>query len=595
MNASLLVLSLATVAAAPNDVLYDFYSTHCGPCQMMMPIVERLHAEGYPVVKINIDERPDLMQRFGIQVVPTFVLVIGGKESSRISGYQDESILRGMLAQIPRRAPRTEQPTRVGRSVPVRLADEETKPKFDFHLPLPPFTSSKPKNDMVQIDAPSSGPSVNSAPAPTSGSLLADSGDVAASKGRSSNSGSDPLPSGSDALPRGADDSVVRGAAPRGPAEPDVVPDPSVAPMLSSSARIRVTDEGGIYFGSGVVIDGTAGNSIVLTCGHILRDVKPDSRIEVDVFEGKNFRTYRGQIVKFNLDADVGLLKLQTTSNVAASPVAGAGEKVVRGQPLLSIGCSRGERPIIEQLRVTMLNRYEGPDTIECTGVPVKGRSGGGLFTTSGHVVGVCTNADPQEGRGVYAGVKPIHQLLRSAGLEELIPGAERRSRGRIVDLAAAPAPPASSTPSAAGPAPADEPTPTKLELELAQMKQSRGKAPASDPSTEESVARADVDPATAAAAGNEDAEVICIIRPIHRAGGSKVVIINRASRKFMAYLTGEAKDQLQPTMGQAESSAGAASLPPDAPHTEPSISTASTQTTSAWKPTPLAARFPSN
>jgi thiol-disulfide isomerase/thioredoxin/S1-C subfamily serine protease len=587
MNASLLVLSLATAAAAPNDVLYDFYSTHCGPCQMMMPIVERLHAEGYPVVKINIDERPDLMQRFGIQVVPTFVLIIGGKESSRISGLQEESILRGMLAQIPRRAPRTEQPTRIGRSVPVRLADDETKSKLDFHLHLPPLTSSRPKNDMVQIDDPSSGPSVSSAPPSNSGTLLADSGDVGASKGHNSNAGPDPFAGGGD-------ESVARGAAPRGAAEPDVVPDPSVAPMLNSSARIRVTDEGGIYFGSGVVIDGTAGNCIVLTCGHILRDVKPESRIEVDLFEGRNFRSFRGTIVKFNLDADVGLLKLQTTSNVPASAVAGAEEKVVRGQPLLSIGCSRGERPMIERLRVTMLNRYEGPDTIECTGVPVKGRSGGGLFTTSGHVVGVCTNADPQEGRGVYAGLKPIHQLLRNAGLEELIPGASRRPRGRMVDLAAAPAAPATPLP---GTADEPSPSPTKLELELAQLKQSRGKGPASDAAAEETVARPDADQATVAAAagGTEDAEVICIIRPLHRAGTSKVVIINRASRKFMNYLTGETKGQPQPAVGQAETSPDAASPPLDPSHIEPSVSTASTQTTSAWKPTPLAVRFPSN
>jgi len=124
MNASLLMLSLATAAAAPQDVLYDFYSTHCGPCQMMMPIVERLHAEGYPVVKINIDERPDMMQRFGIQVVPTFVLVVGGQEWQRVSGLQEESNLRAMLAQLPKRATRpADRPTR--RSVPIRLADDE--------------------------------------------------------------------------------------------------------------------------------------------------------------------------------------------------------------------------------------------------------------------------------------------------------------------------------------------------------------------------------------------------------------------------------------------------------------------------------------
>jgi hypothetical protein len=231
-----------------------------------------------------------------------------------------------------------------------------------------------------------------------------------------------------------------------------------------------------------------------------------------------------------------------------------------------------------------MLNRYEGPDTIECTGVPVKGRSGGGLFTTNGHVVGVCTNADPQEGRGVYAGLKPIHQLLRNAGLEELIPRGSRRDRRGIVDVAAATAPPST--------APADDPS-TKAELELAQLKQPHGKPPASETVAEEATTHNDAAAAALAAAGSEDAEVICIIRPVHRTGNSKVVIINRASRKFMAYLTGEAKDQLQPTMGQTDAPPAApASAVTESTNAPSSINTASTQTTSAWKPTSASARL---
>jgi thiol-disulfide isomerase/thioredoxin len=596
MNASLLVLSLATVAAAPQDVLYDFYSTHCGPCQMMMPIVERLHAQGYPVVKINIDERPDLATRFGIQYVPTFVLLVGGKEQQRTSGMQDESTLLGLLAQIPKRAPRaSEHPARVGRSLPVRLADDETKPKWNFGLPLPPFSSSSSKNTgMVQVDAPNSGRSSSaSSGAGNSGTVLADNtmpdtgpidrgpadrGDASAASGRRND-----LPMESSAPLGGGQDSVVRGSAPRYTGDSDAAPDPASVPMLASSARIRVTDDSGVYFGSGVVIDGTAGKSIVLTCGHILRDVKPDSQIEVDLFGGKNFHTYRGSIVKFDLDADVGLVMLQTPSSVTASPVAGADDKVVRGQGLLSIGCSRGELPSIERLQVTMLNRYEGPDTIECKGIPVKGRSGGGLFTTNGQVVGVCTNADPTEGKGVYAGLKPIHHLLRAAGMEDLIPGSRRRPRGRVVDVATAPpttAPPSNAPSSNAPEEQASAPAPTKLELELAQMKQARGKHTAAEALGEEPAARAEADAAPAL----EDAEVICIIRPIHHTGNSKVVIINRASRKFMRYLTGEAKDQGPPSTGQAESSVTATGS--EDPRGEQSVTTASTQTTSAWKPT---------
>ncbi len=126
--------------------------------------------------------------------------------------------------------------------------------------------------------------------------------------------------------------------------------------------------------------------------------------------------------------------------------------------------------------------------------------------------------------------------------------------------------------------------------MELAQLKLSHGKPPGSDSVAEEATTRNDA-AAALAAAGNEDAEVICIIRP-HRAGNSKVVIINKASRKFMAYLTGEAKDQLQPTMGQAEAPPAAPAPATESSSAPSSISTASTQTTSAWKPTSAAARL---
>ena len=94
-----------------------------------MPIVERLHAEGYPVVKINISERPDLAQRFGVQVIPTFVLVIGGREQQRISGMQDESVLRNMLAQIPQRAPRNHATKSVADYSWSMCCSRSTRPK----------------------------------------------------------------------------------------------------------------------------------------------------------------------------------------------------------------------------------------------------------------------------------------------------------------------------------------------------------------------------------------------------------------------------------------------------------------------------------
>jgi hypothetical protein len=332
---------------------------------------------------------------------------------------------------------------------------------------------------------------------------------------------------------------------------------------LSSSVRIKVKDANGVYFGSGVLIDSSPGKSIVLTCGHVLRDVKKGTRIEVDVFDGKYSHTYRATIVKFDLDADVGLVAIPTQSILPSSGVAGLDEAVRVNDPVVSIGCSSGELPTIEQLRVTTLNRYLGPDTVECTGVPVQGRSGGGLFTTQGHVVGICTNADPREKRGVYASLRPIHDLLRSADLEDLIPVSSHGPRDML----------AGTRHDDSDQASADANGHTKLETELTQMNKARGKRAVGQTQETSLNVASKGDEVTSKAF--EEAEVICIVRPLNQPKtASRVVIINRASRKFMAYLTDEMKDQLTPTMGTFSTDESA------------EVPAGPTQKTEAWKPT---------
>ncbi|WP_034443349.1 thioredoxin [Butyrivibrio sp. AE2032] len=63
-------------------VLVDFYADWCGPCKMMMPVVEKL-AETYDgkvkVGKVNSDENNQLAAKYGIMSIPSFLIIKNGE------------------------------------------------------------------------------------------------------------------------------------------------------------------------------------------------------------------------------------------------------------------------------------------------------------------------------------------------------------------------------------------------------------------------------------------------------------------------------------------------------------------------------------
>lgn len=82
-------------------VLVDYFATWCGPCKMLMPVLEELSTEKTDTafVKIDIDEFRKQAIDTGIRAVPTLVLYKDGVEVSRASGYQPREKLLEWLAE----------------------------------------------------------------------------------------------------------------------------------------------------------------------------------------------------------------------------------------------------------------------------------------------------------------------------------------------------------------------------------------------------------------------------------------------------------------------------------------------------------------
>jgi thioredoxin 1 len=82
--------------------LVDFYATWCGPCQMMHPVLDLLKGEmgeQVRILKIDVDNNPDVADKFKIRGVPTFILFKGGEILWRQSGGMDINTLKAKIKQ----------------------------------------------------------------------------------------------------------------------------------------------------------------------------------------------------------------------------------------------------------------------------------------------------------------------------------------------------------------------------------------------------------------------------------------------------------------------------------------------------------------
>jgi len=364
----------------PDVVLLDFTNSYCPPCQQMVPLLQRMEHDGFPIRKIDTTQDPILTKQYGVTRIPTFVLLVEGQEVKRFVGLTSEQDLRQVMKDAARKLDMQRRPDDADPEL-TRTAEAAASGPAD---PVPPEAEivEKPKRKGL-------------------GAIFAHIREGI---------------TGSRSQPPRFEHPTFRGQSPDSgeqPANSNPLP-------MQSSVRVTVREGNTLDFGTGTIVYSVAGNSTILTCAHLFHDVGKDAIIKIERFQDGRPLSYPAKLIGGNKDSDLAFLRIATASALPVSPIVSEDREVLEGDSVFSIGCSNGNVPTQLAMKIVSLNRYNGPKNIVCTQIPQRGRSGGGLFNENGELIGVCSAADREQNEGLYMASAAIRNLITALKLQAL-------------------------------------------------------------------------------------------------------------------------------------------------------------------------------
>ena len=88
------------VLKAEKTVLVDMYATWCGPCKIQSPIIDKIadeQGDKIKVAKIDIDEAPEIAEKYGVMSIPTLLIIKNGKVSKQFVGLTKKEDIEASL------------------------------------------------------------------------------------------------------------------------------------------------------------------------------------------------------------------------------------------------------------------------------------------------------------------------------------------------------------------------------------------------------------------------------------------------------------------------------------------------------------------